>query len=249
MASEVVLKKVKDEATILGLLTSSKELNAEVYIWKLLGSKKYLAQVRIESIRKQRNDFCITPTEGQDRVVQELMGGQTVIDLYIPSAALVFRCKVRSTDAPFRYYLVIPDMIALVERREHPRLNVHKSQDVKINFSKTAPQPRSMTQHFLKDCYDVSAGGFSFFISKMEAKFFQVDDHIPLLEMKAGNWGTKASACVTSIREVEPDEYNGMSYKVWRVSCRFDNLDQFSKKYIEKFIFERIKEELHAINV
>lgn len=242
------LKKVKDEAAILGLLSTAKESGAEVYIWKLLGSKKHLSQVRIESIRKQRNDFCIVPTEGQDRSVQELMSGQTFMDVYIPSSALVFRCNIRATDAPFRYYLHIPDFVAQADRRSHMRLNVHETQDVKITFSKSVSLPKPMTQHFYKDCFDVSAGGFSFFISKIESKFFNVQDPIPQIEMKAGTWGTKARAKITYIKEIEPDQFNGLSYKVWRVSCSFENLDQFSKKYIEKYIFERIKDELHAIN-
>lgn len=242
------LKKVHDEATILGLFSTAKEQSAEVYIWKFLGSKKHLAQVRIEAIRKQRNDFCIVPSEGQDRAVQEMMSGQTIIDLYIPSSALVFRCTIRTTDAPFRYYLRIPEFVAQAERRKDMRLNVHDSQEVKVSFGKTAVAPRQMTQHFFKDCFDVSAGGFSFYISKMETKFFQAEDLIPQVELKAGSWATKAKAQITAIREVEPDEFNGLSYKVWRVSCQFENLDQISKKYIEKFIFERIKDELHAIN-
>jgi len=69
-----------------------------------------------------------------------------------------------------------------------------------------------------------------------------------MVELKAGDWSTKAAAEVVTIREIEPDEHNGLSYKVWRVSCRFTQIDQISRKYLEKFIFERIKEELHAIN-
>lgn len=242
------LKKVKDEATILSLLSGAKEISAEVFIWKLIGNTKHLGQVRIESIRKARKDFCITPTEGQDRLIQDLIGSQSHIDLYIPHSALLLRCHVKQTDAPFRYYLQLPDFVAQVDRRKSFRLNVHQTSEVKVNFGKSVMLPRPMTQHFSKDCFDVSTGGFSFFISKLESKFFQISDPIPQVQIKAGDWSAKVAAEVVTIREIEPDEYNGLSYKVWRVSCRFQQIDQISKKYLEKFIFERIKEELHAIN-
>lgn len=242
------LKKVKDEATILSLLSGAKENNAEVFVWKLIGNTKHLGQVRIESIRKMRKDFCIIPAEGQDRLIQDLMGSHNHVDLYIPQSALLLRCNIKQTDAPFRYYLQLPDFVAQVERRKSFRLNVHNTSEVKISFGKSVTNPRPMSQHFLKDCFDVSTGGFSFFVSKMESKFFQLNDPIEKVEIKAGDWSTKASAEITTIREVEPDEHNGFTYKVWRVSCRFTQIDQISRKYLEKFIFERIKDELHAIN-
>jgi hypothetical protein len=242
------LKKVKDKATIMSLLSGAKESSSEVYIWRLIGSAKHLGQVRIESIRKMRNDFCIIPAEGQDRLVQDLMGSQNYVDLYVPGSALLLRCNIKQTDAPYRYYLTIPEFVAQVERRKSFRLNTYDTADVKVSFGKSVTLPRPMSQHFLKDCFDVSTGGFSFFVSKMESKFFQPNDPIPLIEIKAGDWGTKVSAEIATVREIEPDEFNGLTYKVWRVSCRFSKIDQISRKYLEKYIFERIKSELHAIN-
>lgn len=242
------LKKVKDEATILSLLSGAKESNLEVFVWKLIGKTKHLALAKIETIRKARRDFCIIPAEGQDRLVQELMGSHSYIDLYIPESALLLRCSIKQTDAPFRYYLQFPNFVAQADRRKNLRLNVHETSEVKVSFAKSILEPRPMGQHFLKDCFDISTGGFSFFASKMETKFFKESDSIEQMEIKAGKWSAKVKAEIVLIKEVEPDVNNGLPYKVWRVCCRFTQIDQISKKYIEKFIFERIKDELHVIN-
>lgn len=245
---ETKLKKVKDDYAILSLLSSAKDNSSDVFIWKLIGNIKHLAQVRIESIRKLRNDFCIVPGEGQDRSVQNLIGTHNFVDLFIPESALLLRCKIKTSDAPLRYYLEIPDFVAQAERRNHFRLDTHDSGEVKVKFGKTVLLPKQMSQHFYKDCLDVSSGGFSFYASRLEVKFFQNGDEIPAIELRAGNWVSKVSGQVAMIREVEPDEHNGLSYRVWRVSCRFTQIDQVSRKYLEKYIFERIKEDLHAIN-
>ena len=242
------LKKVKDEYAILSLLFGAKDKNADVFVWKLIGNTKHLGQVRIESIRKMRNDFCIIPAEGQDRAVQDLMSGQSFVDLYIPDSALLLRCHVKHTDAPYRYYLTITEFVAQVERRKSLRLNTYDTSEVKVSFGKSVSLPRPMSQFFLKDCFDISPDGFSFFISKMESKFFQADDPISTVEIKTGKWSTHADAQIVMIREVEPDDHNGLTYKVWRVSCKFSKIDQVSRKHLEKYIFERIKDELHAIN-
>jgi len=248
LAKENTLKKVKDVAVILSLLNGAKDVGAEVFIWRLVGGNKHLGKVRIESLRKQRKDFCIIPSDGQDRLVQELLNSQSYIDLYIPESALLLRCNIRQSDAPYRYYLSLPDFVAQVDRRQELRLNVYERSEMKISFGKSVKVPRIMSQHFLKSCYDISSGGFSFLVSKMEAKFFEINDSISFIEFKTKEWGAKLNAEITAIRETDPDEFNGLNYKAIRVCCRFQQIDQISRKYLDKFILERIKEELHAIN-
>lgn len=248
MRNDNKLHKISDEAIILNLLMSAKDCGSEIFIWRLVGGSKILGQVRIESVRKFRKDFCIIPEEGQDRQVQELMGSQNHIDIYVPGAALLLRCTIKQTDAPYRYYLEIPKFVAQAERRKSIRVNVNDGADVQISFGKIIAGPKSMSQHFLKPCFDVSTGGVSFYVSKTEAKFFDLSDNIESIEIKAGQWSSKVGAEVISIREVEPDEYNGLTYKAFRISCRFSKIDQISRKYLEKYIFEKIKDELHAIN-
>jgi c-di-GMP-binding flagellar brake protein YcgR len=105
-----------------------------------------------------------------------------------------------------------------------------------------------MNQRFMKDCFDLSSGGFSFLVSKMELKFFQLNESIQNLELKTSDWKTIVSASIRSLLEVEPDEYNSLPYKVWRVNCSFTNIDKNSQKFLERFIFERIKNDLSAIS-
>lgn len=242
------LKKINEESVIYGLISGTKEAELEVYIWRLVGGTKHLANVRIESVRRARKDFCIIPIPGHERHVQELMSSLGYIDLYVPESALLLRCTIRQTDAPYRYYLQIPDFVAQVDRRKGFRLNVYATDDVKVSFGKSVSIPRQMSQHFHKACFDISTGGFSFLVSRMESKFFQVNDPIRAIDIKTKSWSSKVNAEIALIKEVEPDEFNGLTYKVWRVCCRFSQIDQISKKHLEKYIFERIKDELHVIN-
>jgi hypothetical protein len=242
------LKKINDEAIILSLLGTAKELKQGVYLWRFVGDSKHMAQVRIEAIRKARNDFAIVPSEGQDRHVQEIIGSLNFINVYVPESALLFRCAIKQTDAPFRYYLEIPQFTAQADRRKSLRLVVHGKSEINLNFAKTMMAPKLIKQHFHKACFDISSGGFSFYVSKTEIKFFNVTDEIPMVEVKTGNWTSRVSAVISAVREIEPDDKNGLTYKVFRISCSFTQIDQISRKYIEKFIFERIKDELHAIN-
>jgi len=242
------LKKVYDEAIIMNLLSGAKENNADVFIWKLIGASKHVGQVKIESIRKKRGDFCITPSEGQDSIIKDLVGSQTYTDVYIPEASILFRCNLKSTQAPKRYYLSIPDFVAQLERRKNLRLNVYESNEIKLNFSKNILSSNPGGQNFQKSCFDLSGGGFSFLVSRMESKFFNLRDKLPVVEIKSNKWNHRTSAEICQIREIEPDEFNNLIYKVWRISCRMTEINQSFKKDLEKYILERIKDELCAIN-
>ena len=248
MTNDNKLKKVIDEAVIYNLISGAKESGLDVFIWRFIGGSKHLAKVRIEAVRKTRKDFCIIPAPGHETQVQDLISGQSYIDLYVPDSSLIFRCNFNKTDAPLRYYLFIPPFVAQVERRKSIRLNVYQSEELKISFGKSVSNPRPMSQHFDKNCYDISSGGFSFLVSRIESKFFQINDPIRTIEIKTKTWSAKVNAEIALIKEIEPDEFNGLTYKVWRICCRFSEIDQNSKKYLEMYIFERIKDELHVIN-
>lgn len=248
MKNDNNLKKINDLGIILSLLNTAKDNTSEVYVWRIIGSEKHIAQVKIETIRKVRKDFCITTTEGQEKKLEELIGTQSCLDIYIPDSSVLMRCDIKNIDSTKKYYLQIPQYIVQSDRRKSFRVNVYDKSEVKLSFNKSITLMKTMSQSFFKDCFDISAGGFSFFVSKMELKFFQENDPISSIEINTGNWKTKVTAVVSFIREVEPDEFNDFPYKVWRVSCKFTQIDQVGRKYLERFIFERIKEELSVIN-
>jgi len=245
--SDQQLQKIHDHAVIMKLLMGAKESQLEVFVWRLVGGSKYLAKVRVEAIRKQRSDFIVVPLDGQEEMVQEMLVGQSFIDLYIPDSALLFRASIRQTDAPSRYFLAFPDFVAQVERRKSLRLQVYESDGVKINFSKMMVAIRPLTQQFNKSCFDISSGGFSFMASRMESKFFKINDPIRTIEFEVDGKKFYANAEVALIKEIEPDEFNGLTYKVWRVCCRFSHIDMNAKKHLDIYILEKIKEELNAI--
>jgi len=243
------MKKIEDVSVIWSLIFSSKELSRQAYVWRFIGDSKHVGMVKIEAVRKQRNDFCIIPSDGQAKMVESLLSGnEGKIDLYIPEASMIMRCDIKHADAPRRYYLCFPSYSALLERRKYLRLNVYESGSIKANFSKSIVVPRYITQYFDKTLTDISVGGFSFYVSKIENKFFQVGDPITGVSIKTFDWSGQLEGEVTSIREIQPDEFNGLSYKVWRVSCKFRNMQEDAKRYIERYILERIKRDLSAIN-
>ena len=240
--------KINDMTHVINHLSSIKDSALPILIWKIIGDTKYIAGIKIEAVRKTRNDFIVTPSEDDVSKVQDLMGVHNYIDLYVPEHALIFRCNVRQTEAPLRYYLEVPEFMAQVERRKSLRLDLSSSNEVTIKFSKNQQIQNSTQQKFQKSCYDISSGGFSFLVSRVESKFFKINDLIRTVEISTAQWKSTLTVQVSLVKEVGPDENTDLSYKAWRVSCRFMDIDDISKKYLDKFVFERLKPKDHAIN-
>jgi hypothetical protein len=246
LATEVKLTKIKEASVILNLLNSSKDTQDDVFVWKLIAGEEYLGQVRIESVSKSRKDFCIIPMSNHERSVQNLLINQSHIDFFIPNSSLLLRCQLKKSEAPERYYLHFPKIVAQVDRRSGLRTSALETNDVVISFSSKAE--RGQVQQFSKSCFDISSGGFSFYVSKLEKKFFNPGEMLDDLRIKTHHWDIKVEAQLILTKEIEPDEYNGLGYKAWRINCRFKNLDQVSRRHLDRFILERIKDDLHVIN-
>ena len=240
------LKTVKDLGVILKLLNGAKDKNSEVYVWKLVGDIKHIGKVRIECIRKSRKEFAITPLEGQKKIVESIIDLNSAIDIYIPDSCLLFRASIKLSDST-RYFIEFPSFVAQIDRRKSFRLTLGPSSCVNLTFSKGLDSFKDRLSHFRKDCYDISSGGFSFHISRLEMRYFKESDQFDVI-LNLEKKEIRVKAKITLVSEIQPDEFNDLSYKVWRVGCNFQNIDELSRKYIDNYIFERIKDELHVIN-
>lgn len=249
MAENNKLKKIYDQGLIYTLLQSTKEQNHEVWFWRMVGETKNLVPIKIEVIRKARGDFAVVADKGHNSAVKDLLGGSSFMDIYIPESALLLRARLKQFEQETgRFYLEVPEFVAQVERRKNFRLNVFGQEKVMVQFTKNVLVPRPQSQLFLKSCFDISAGGFSFLVSKMEAKYFKEGDKVNSIQLKVGERMLPVDASVVLLREIEPDTSNGLNYKVWRVCCKLEKIDEIQKKFLEKYIFERIKDELSVIN-
>jgi hypothetical protein len=249
LALETNLKKISDKEAILSVLSEIKEFGLEAHLWKLVGDEIYLAGVTLEAIRKSTNDICLVPVKGQEDVVANIVGNNIFLDIQIPNSSIFFRCKLKSVKSPHRYYVIFPEFFALPERRKGVRIKFIEESKVRVSFNKANNAIKTINQKFIKNCYDIGVGGFSFLISRAELKYFNTNDVIPEVEINLDQEKIKLSSKVKVVREIEPDEYNGLSYKVWRVSCAYVKIEGSTHKKIENFIIKKIKNEINDINI
>lgn len=230
------------------MLQTCKEKSLEVLFWRLTQDSKLVVAAKIEIIRRSRNELVVAMQPDQEIQIKEVIGSRDFVDVYVPDSGLLMRCSVKSSEEQKKFVLQVPSSAALMERRSQPRINVFDSGEVNVVFSKGSEGLRSLTQSFNKACFDISSGGFSFLIYRLETKFFQIHGPIRNIQVTIPGHSFKASAEITLIKEVDPHQVSSLSYKAWRVCCKFNQIDDISRRLLERYIFERLQEDLHAIN-
>lgn len=230
------------------MLQTSKDKNSEVLFWRLTHDSKLVVGFKIELVRRSRQEVVVATVAGQEKQALELIGSRDFVDVYIPDSGLLLRCLIKSGEEQKKFTLQVPTSAALMERRGQARLNVFDTGEFNLSFSKTSDGLKPVSQSFSKSCFDISAGGFSFFISRLETKFFQIHNPIRNIQLTIPGHTFKVSAEIALIKEVDPSHVPGLTYKAWRVCCKFNQIDDISRRYLERYIFERLQEDLHVIN-
>lgn len=236
------LKKNYSAWAIFSLINNTKLNDKSVVGWRMIGGKKVTVDLFIRVIRKFRNELVVRAKSPEGRnTIANLIAGSDKLNLYLPEDLVLFQSTVKKSDTNGDIVISIPEMIAQIDRRKHLRLFCENEMNVNVNFSKQNHGQRVSTQQFEKKCFDVSAGGLSFIISKIEGKFFEIGDYVYGINLNLGRRKTMINAEVVNIFDIEPDERNGLHYKGQKICLRYVDPTANQQKVINDFVFKFVQ--------
>jgi hypothetical protein len=236
------LKKNYSAWAIFSLINNTKLNDKPIVGWRIIGGKKVTVDLFIRVIRKFRNELVIRATHPDGRnTLANLIAGSDKLNLYLPEDLVLFQSEVKKSESSGDVVITIPEMIAQIDRRKHLRLFLDEEINVNVLFSKQNHGQRSSTQQFLKKCFDISAGGLSFIISRIEGKFFEVGDIIYGLELILDKRKTTLNAEIVNLFDIEPDEQNGLHYKGQKICVRYVAPTPNQQKVINDFVFKYVQ--------
>lgn len=235
------LKKNYSAWAIFSLINNTKLKDKPVVGWRIISGKKVTVELFIRVIRKFRNEVVIRATRPDGRkTLQDLIAGSDKLNLYLPGDLVLFQSNIKSCDENGDVVINIPEMIAQIDRRKHMRLFIESDARAEVSFTKECHGQRVVTQKFNKPCFDISAGGLSFLVSKSESKFFEKSDNIEGVVLQIGEKKTRINGNIVNILEVEPDEKNGLHYKCKKICVRYTNATAQQQKVIDAYVFKYV---------
>ncbi len=236
------LKKNFNAWAIFSLINNTKLLGKNVVGWRMIGGKKVTVEVNIRVIRKFRNEIVIRVIDPKTRnTLGNLISGSDKLNIYLPEDLVLFQTDVKKADENGDVTLSMPKMIAQIDRRKHLRLFVADDINVSAKFFKENHGQKVVKQQFEKRCYDVSAGGLSFIVSKIESRFFEKGDVVKSIRVVINDQIVSLHGKVVNILDVEPDAHNGLHYKGKKVCLAYGNTSPEVVKQINDFVFKYIE--------
>lgn len=237
-SNQNLLEKNYDEYAILSIINNTKDSEKPVLAWKFISGKKVTVEVSFYIIRKARKEIVVKAASRQGiKQLGELAASANNLNFYLPNDMVLFQTELKQIEQNGDLRVTIPTMIAQVDRRKSFRLFVENGIRVGTSFKKQGHGQRTVEQFFKKDCFDISATGLSFIVSKPERKFFEKKDKISDLEIDVDGEQVKVDAEVINMQEVEPNPNNNLHYKGWKIALRYNNIAEEQKKIIEDFVF------------
>jgi hypothetical protein len=235
------LKKNYSSWAIFSIVNNAKLNEKPIIGWRIINGKKVTVDVYIRVIRKFRNEIVVRPSRPSGKpIMDKLVAGSEKINIFLPTDLVLCQCEIKKLDPNGDIVLIMPEMIAQIDRRKHLRLFREEGVNIGVQFQKELNGHEGRVQHFEKDCFDISAGGLSFIISRTESKYFLKHNLIEGIILDLDGKKTKLTGLVTNMFDIEPDERNGLIYKSKKVCIQFVKPTPKQQKVINDYVFKYI---------
>ena len=237
--SNNLLKKNYKDWAIFSIINNAKLSDKPVVGWKMIAGQKVRVEVVFKIIRKFRNEIIVNalyPNEKMD--LTKLASGSEKLNFYLPDEMVLFQVEVKQIQESGDIIIGFPKMIAQVERRKEFRLFVENNLNIDVSFTKTNHGQKVATQPFKKNCFDISSGGLTFIISKIEKSFFKLGDKIDELVISIENREIKVKVEILKVNKIEPNARNTLIYGGWLVGTKLIEISKEDKDYIDDFVFK-----------
>lgn len=236
------LNKNFNSWAISSLIENAQKNENASMAWKIVAGEKITVEVNFHIIRKSKNEIVV---RAQGSIAKKILGDLSVgaqnLNFYLPADSALFQTEVKQILINGDVIVKFPEMIAQVERRKNMRLFLEEGLSLPLSFFKDSHGQRVVSQKFNKNCFDISAGGLSFVVSKTEVSFFKESDLISPIEFSIDGKEFKLKAKITRVLEIIPNEQNQLIYKAFKVCMVFQKLSPEQLKTLNNFVFRHIE--------
>lgn len=240
-SNQNLLKKNFNEWAIFSIINNTKINENPVLGWKIISGEKVTVEVTFYIIRKFKKEIVVRAVSSKaKKQLAELASSANNLNFYLPNDMALFQAEIKQIETNGDLRIAIPTMIAQIDRRKNLRLFVEEGMSIKTIFHKESHGQKVANQLFQKDCFDISAGGLSFVVSKPERKFFLKGDRVNQLKLKMNNIEMEIDAEVINILEIKPSRNNDLHYKGWKICLEFTKIAPKHAKEIEDYVFRYV---------
>jgi len=231
-----LMRKHKSQKSLLEMLGSAKIENDGIVAWRMINNKKIIVDVYVKVIRKYRDEMILETKVESIEKLEMLISGSETLNFFISGFGLLFQSKIKSYNEKNQLIVSVPSEYAQLERRKYLRYQLENENiDCFISLFENGS-----LRKLKKRAFDISAGGVSFIVSKMEAKFFNPGSKLENFVFQIESKFIKTTAKVMNIVYLEPNMSSDLLYGGWKVSISFISNEIEFIKLVDDYVFSKI---------
>jgi c-di-GMP-binding flagellar brake protein YcgR len=238
------LKTNKNEKFIFSRVNNAKINEESIVLWRFAGKTKLTCNGKITFISKFSKEIRITFDEENLKEFKNIISGAESVNVFIPEYAILFQSIIKIFEKDGTLILCFPNTISQLERRKYNRLVIENGIQAKVMFYKEKEFQRKQTQLFNRDLHDISAGGASIIVSRLEGKMFKKGDLLNKLIVLLDNVQFTLRAKVVNMISIEPSSENNLIYKSWKLCFKFVNISKEDLEKINLFVFQNLEDDM-----
>lgn len=242
-------KKMKNEfnkiykaSAIASIIQNTKEHSNNVLGWKLIDGKKIISHLHLRVNKPYKSEFILCAKRKEEvNQLREILSSEGQINIFFPDDFVLFQCEViRINHSNTEIAVNYPKMMAQIDRRRSLRYEVSCKDKVLISLKKNINLFTKNEQFFNKTVRDLSCGGVAFTINRGERHFFKKNDYFEEVVIELNGKKHLVSASIIHCLETKPSAPNNLSYPEYRISLKFDSIEEKSINEINEFIIKKI---------
>jgi hypothetical protein len=228
------LEKIQDSKAMYSMLKNTKILREPMILWRFVGDRKVTAKVDLVLVRKYRNEIIVKPRVDYMNEYKQIVSVAERVNFFIPYYSLLFQCNLKEVESNLCSVFDSPCEYAQVDRREHIRIPLGDENKVGVLVAKTKIS-QDLRTNLVKPCFDISGGGFSILVSKMETRFFSKGRTFDKIYLKIFDKPFKVKAKVVNNISVDPTNHE-VFYASYKVSFQFVDISKSGLKDISRLL-------------
>ncbi len=197
--------------------------------WYYFNDQVIRAEVKLATVKKDRNELTFNVHPGSRKYVEEIVSGSGKVNIYIEEDALLFCSELKSYDDTEGTLIVgMPERYKFFDRRDKDR--VDGPEDVFLEME--------INQKMIsKRCLDISSGGCSIVLSQGEDTNYKINDGMEFgVKLTFGDSSIKLLATVIKKLKLTPYKYENCPYGGARISLKFKDIDEITQQKIKRYI-------------
>lgn len=229
------MKEIARDRNFEKLIVELVQTQAPAIAWQSLSGVVTKVELTAKAFRKEYAEIELIVKNGRGEELQKVIGGNRMINLYLPASSISFSSPVKAISEDFKIKIALPETYQFYERRENERVQPKKTMYVTFEINKVT---------YKKSLFDISVGGFSIIVPRTDKLSITKGSIFPQMTIEMGGKKIKVKVECANNFSVDRYKFENLPYGGQKIAFKFLAIAPEDQQIINNLIENHLKDSL-----